>query len=95
MRATVTDTWHLVGTCRMGAPDDPRTVVDHECRVLGVEGLQVVDGSIMPELTRANTHLPCLMIGEKMADHLKRSDPDGPATAVSARPSAATGAETR
>lgn len=77
MRATVADTWHLVGTCRMGAPDDPRTVVDPECRVLGVEGLRVIDGSVMPEVPRANTHLTCLMIAEKMADALKRS---GPAT---------------
>lgn len=69
---TARDTWHLVGTCRMGAPDDPRTVVDPECRVLGIEGLRVVDGSIMPEVTRANTNLPCMTIAEHMAARIRR-----------------------
>jgi choline dehydrogenase len=69
---TVRDTWHLVGTCRMGAPDDPRTVVDPDCRVLGVEGLRVIDGSIMPEVPRANTNLTCMLIGEHMAERLRR-----------------------
>jgi 5-(hydroxymethyl)furfural/furfural oxidase len=69
---TVRDTWHLVGTCRMGAPDDPRTVVDPDCRVLGVERLRVIDGAIMPEVTRANTNLPCMTIGEHMAMKLRK-----------------------
>jgi 5-(hydroxymethyl)furfural/furfural oxidase len=68
--ATVKDTWHLVGTCRMGQPDDPRSVVDPDCRVLGVENLRVIDGSVMPEVTRANTNLTCIMIGERMADRM-------------------------
>ena len=68
----VRDTWHLVGTCRMGAPDDPRTVVDPDCRVLGVDGLRVIDGSIMPEVPRANTNLTCMTIGEHMAARLRR-----------------------
>jgi choline dehydrogenase len=71
--ATVRDTWHLVGTCRMGAPDDPRTVVDPECRVLGVEGLRVIDGSIMPDVPRANTNLTCMTIAEHMAERLRRA----------------------
>lgn len=74
MRASVADTWHIVGTCRMGAPDDPQSVVDAHCRVLGVDGLRVIDASIMPEAPRANTHLSCLMIGEKMADELKQGN---------------------
>ena len=82
MLATVTDTWHLVGTCRMGAPDDPQSVVDPECRVIGLEGLRVIDGSIMPEVPRANTHLSCLMIAEKMAESLKRRGPAGPTASV-------------
>lgn len=73
MRATVADTWHLVGTCRMGAPGDPQAVVDPHCRVLGVMGLRVIDASIMPEVPRANTHLSCLMIAEKMADELRQA----------------------
>jgi choline dehydrogenase len=61
------DTQHPVGTCRMGAPSDPRSVVDPDCRMLGLEGLRVVDASIMPEVPRANTHLTCVMIGEHVA----------------------------
>lgn len=72
MRSTVSDTQHPVGTCRMGAADDPRSVVDPLCRVIGLENLRVIDGSIMPEVPRANTHLTCVMIGEKMADVLRR-----------------------
>ena len=70
MLATVRDTWHLVGTCRMGAPDDPRTVVDPNCRVLGIQNLRVIDGAIMPEVPRANTNLTCMMIAEHMATRL-------------------------
>ena len=70
--ATVADVVHPVGTCRMGAADDPRSVVDPECRVIGVEGLRVIDASIMPEVPRANTHLSCVMIAERMADRMRR-----------------------
>jgi choline dehydrogenase len=66
------DAQHIVGTCHMGPPDDPDAVVDTECRVLGTEGLRVIDASIMPEVPRANTHLTCVMIGEHMADVLRR-----------------------
>ncbi|MER3486417.1 MAG: hypothetical protein C4345_11020 [Chloroflexota bacterium] len=69
------DTQHPVGTCRMGRPDDPRTVVDPECRVLGIEGLRVIDASIMPENVRANTHLTTVMIAEHMAVRLRRACP--------------------
>lgn len=64
------DTQHPVGTCRMGAADDPRSVVDPNCRVIGVEALRVVDASIMPEVPRANTHLSTVMIAEHMAPRL-------------------------
>ncbi len=66
------DCYHIVGTCRMGAADDPLAVVDPDCRVIGVEGLRVIDASIMPEVPRANTHLTTVMIGEHMAERLKR-----------------------
>jgi 5-(hydroxymethyl)furfural/furfural oxidase len=62
--------YHPVGTCRMGAPDDPAAVVDPACRVLGVEGLRVIDASIMPTIPRANTNLTTIMLAEKMADAL-------------------------
>jgi choline dehydrogenase len=67
------DAQHASGTCRMGAADDPRSVVDPECRVVGCTGLRVVDASVMPTVVRANTHLTTVMIAEKMADHLKRA----------------------
>lgn len=65
------DAQHASGTCRMGAPDDPRAVVDPECRVIGCTGLRVVDAAIMPEVPRANTHLTTVAIAERMADRLK------------------------
>ncbi len=57
--------YHPSGTCRMGAAGDPLAVVDEHCRVVGVDGLCVVDASIMPCVTRANTNLPVIMIAEK------------------------------
>jgi 5-(hydroxymethyl)furfural/furfural oxidase len=69
--ANCNDCQHPIGTCRMGSPSDPRSVVDPACRVIGVEGLRVIDGSVMPENPRANTHLTCVMIGELMAERLR------------------------
>lgn len=58
---------HFVGTCRMGAKDDPNAVVDATGRVYGVEGLRVVDASLMPWITRGNTNIPTIMMAEKIA----------------------------
>ena len=63
-----TGTWHASGTCRMGAVGDRNAVVDATGRVLGAAGLRVVDASVMPNVPRANTNFPTLMIAEKMAD---------------------------
>ena len=68
--ANAGDTQHGTSTCRMGAPGDPRTVVDSQCRVLGFDGLRVIDASVMPSVVRANTHLTTVMIAEKMAAQL-------------------------
>ena len=72
MFAECSDAQHASGTCRMGAADDPCSVVDPECRVIGTTGLRVIDASIMPTVVRANTHFTTVMIAEKMADALKR-----------------------
>src|SRR5690606_39545204 len=55
--AAAADTQHATSTCRMGAADDPRTVVTPDCRVLGFSGLRVIDASVFPDVPRANTHL--------------------------------------
>jgi 5-(hydroxymethyl)furfural/furfural oxidase len=60
--------FHPVGSCRMGAPEDSDAVVDPSCRVRGIQGLRVVDASVMPSTVRANTHLTTLMIAEKASD---------------------------
>jgi 5-(hydroxymethyl)furfural/furfural oxidase len=72
--AECSDAQHASGTCRMGAANDKQSVVDPECRVIGVSGLRVIDASIMPEVIRANTHFTTVMIAEKMADRLRRGD---------------------
>ena len=70
--ATAADAQHATSTCRMGDPGDATTVVDPACRVLGVDGLRVVDASIFPSVPRANTNLTAIMAGELMADRLER-----------------------
>jgi 5-(hydroxymethyl)furfural/furfural oxidase len=67
----VTDAGHLASTCPMGSPDDPAAVVDPECRVLGVDGLRVIDASVMPEVVRANSLLTVLMVAERMATRIR------------------------
>jgi len=67
LRAAVGDYVHAVGTCRMGSTEDDDAVVDTSCRVIGYEGLLVCDASVMPTVPRANTHLPTVMIAERIA----------------------------
>jgi 5-(hydroxymethyl)furfural/furfural oxidase len=71
LMATVGDTGHICGTCRMGAPDDPRAVVEPHGRVLGLEGLWVADASVFPEVPRANTNLPTIAAAERLSDLIR------------------------
>jgi choline dehydrogenase len=63
--------FHPVSTAKMGPDSDKDAVVDQYCRVRGVEGLRVVDASVMPNIVRANTNLTCIMIGERVADWMR------------------------
>jgi 5-(hydroxymethyl)furfural/furfural oxidase len=67
-------TYHPAGTCRMGSANDPSVVTHPDGRVIGVEGLSVVDASIIPTIPRGNTFLPVLMVAERAADLIVARD---------------------
>ncbi len=74
-KARGTTTFHLMGTCRMAPDSDPTAVVDDQLRVRGIEGLRVVDASIMPTMPSANLNASVLMIAEKAADMIRGRAP--------------------
>jgi 5-(hydroxymethyl)furfural/furfural oxidase len=65
--------FHPSSTCAIGAADNPMAVVDPQCRVYGVEGLRVADASVMPSIVSANTNMPTMMIGERVAEFIQAS----------------------
>jgi choline dehydrogenase len=64
----VTTTQHISGTCKMGPDSDPMAVLNQYCHVRGLEGLRVVDVSVLPDCIRANTNATTIMIAERVAD---------------------------
>lgn len=73
IKATGQTSWHPIGTCKMGPQTDPDAIVDPELRVHGMEGLRVVDASVIPFPVSSNTNVPSIMIGEKGAALVLRS----------------------
>ncbi len=72
-RNTATTIYHPSCTCKMGRADDPMSVVNHQLKVHGMDGLRIADASIMPDITSGNTNAPSIMIGEKCADMVLQS----------------------
>ena len=78
IRTTAITVHHPLGTCKMGRPIDPMAVVDPELKVLGVDGLRVIDASVMPDLVGGNINAPVIMIAEKAADLIHGRTPLAP-----------------
>jgi len=78
IRATAITVHHPLGTCKMARPNDPTAVVDPELKVLGVDGLRVVDASVMPDLIGGNINAAVIMIAEKAADLIRSRTPPAP-----------------
>jgi choline dehydrogenase len=70
IRAKVESAYHPSCTCKIGGPQDRMAVVDSQARIYGLEGVRVVDSSIMPSVTTGNLNAPTIMLAEKAADHI-------------------------
>ena len=76
--------YHLIGTARMGPATDKTSVVDDQLRVHGVQGLRVVDASVMPSMPSANTYSSTMMIAEKASDMIRGRPPLEPVQGIAA-----------
>jgi choline dehydrogenase len=76
--------YHLIGTARMGPVTDKTSVVDDELRIHGLQGIRVVDASIMPSMPSANTYSSTMMIAEKAADLIRGRAPLPPVEGIAA-----------
>jgi choline dehydrogenase len=68
VRENVESAYHPCGTCKMGSDDDMLSVVDSQCKVIGVNNLRVVDSSVFPTVTNGNLNSPTIMVAERVAD---------------------------
>jgi choline dehydrogenase len=73
IRAKCETIYHPVGTCKMGPDNDAMAVVDNQCRVRGIDGLRVVDASVMPTVIGGNTNAPTIMIAERVASWMQQA----------------------
>ena len=78
IKATGETLYHPVGTCKMGS--DPMAVTNEHGQVHGVQGLRVVDASLMPTLIAGNTNAPTIMLAEKISDHILGKAPLPPSS---------------
>ena len=73
MKREVITAHHVSSTCKMGPPSDPLAVVDQYGRVYGVDGLRIIDASIMPDTVRANLNLTVIGMAERASDFIRGS----------------------
>jgi len=81
IRAKAESAYHPSCSCKMGSSQDPMAVVAPDTRVHGLEGLRVVDSSIMPSIPTGNLNAPTIMLAEKAADHILGRSPLPPENA--------------
>ncbi|MEP3225748.1 MAG: choline dehydrogenase [Parasphingorhabdus sp.] len=83
VKDNVESAYHPCGTCKMGSADDPQAVVDNSCKVIGLDGLRVVDASVFPTVTNGNINAPTIMVAERVSDMILGEPLLPPSTAPS------------